>query len=96
MVWPDDRFKRPPQVEAVTEHIALDSVKSGVSILADVGTAKGVAPDGTTRPLELHAKSGMGQLTTDLMTHSLLEEVLVELRSIRAHLEVAGGMKNVD
>lgn len=88
MPWPDDRFKRPPRLEtADVEDVALVRVSDDVVLKADVGTATGTTVDGSVKSIEMHEVEGMGQLTADLTVHSLLEEVLVELRVLRRYME---------
>ena len=86
MPWPNDRFKRPPRVEVEPEDVTIGAVDDDVVINADVGPSRGTTVDGTVKSLEMHEVEGMGQLTADLTTHSLIEEVLVELRTLNRHL----------
>jgi len=90
------RFKRArPADDTPATTVVTDRVSGSVGRHRH-GAAYGRSPKGTPKVLEMHETPGRGQLTTDLATQSLLEEVLVELRYIRRHIEAAGGMKNVD
>jgi len=87
MSWPNDRFRRPPNVGPGPEVVTIGAVNSDVVVNADVGAAKGTTVGGSVKSIEMHEVEGMGQLTADLTTHSVLEEVLVELRTIRRYME---------
>lgn len=87
MPWPNDRFRRPPNVDLGPEVVTIGAVNSDVVVNADVGATKGTTVDGSVKSIEMHEVEGMGQLTADLTTHSLLEEVLIELRTIRRYME---------
>lgn len=90
------RFRRAkPADDAPATPVVTDRVSGSVESHRH-GAAYGHSVKGAPKVLEMHETPGRGQLTTDLMTQSLLEEVLVELRHIRRHFEAAGGMKNVD
>lgn len=90
------RFKRArPADDTPATPVVTDRVSGSVSDHKH-GAAYGRSVKGVPKVLEMHETPGRGQLTTDLMTQSLLEEVLVELRHIRRHFEAAGGPKNVD
>lgn len=80
------RFTRTPPADPQP---ANKSVVDVVSARASTGThraSSGITSRRTSRVLEMHEKEGMGQLTSDLTVHSLLEEVLEELRAIRIQL----------
>jgi hypothetical protein len=88
MAWPEDRFKRPPIVDIDPEEVIVGEVASDVVVKTDVqGPARGTTADGTVKSIEMHEVKGMGQLTSDLITHELLEQILIELRAIRRYTE---------
>ena len=70
------RFTRTPPADPQPANKAVVDV---VSARASTGThraSSGITSRRTSRVLEMHEKEGMGQLTSDLTVHSLLEEVL--------------------
>ena len=60
--------------------------------VSDGAAANPLTADGIRSNQTIHSR-GFGQLSADLNTHSLLEEVLEELRAIRTHLEMKAGSK---
>lgn len=81
------RFKRArPADDTPATPVVTDRVSGSVGRRGVHGAAYGQSPKGTMKVLEMHETPGRGQLTTDLTTQSLLEEVLVELRAIRIQI----------
>lgn len=78
------RFRhRPPEDEKAPVVQVTDSASASRTTVTTVGV-QGRDPGGAKEDVRIHARAGYGQLTTDLQTHSLLEELLEEVRMLRA------------
>lgn len=78
------RFRhRPPEDEKSPEVQVTDSASASRTTVTTV-EVQGRDPDESKKTVRLHARAGYGQLAADLQTHSLLEELLEEVRMLRA------------
>ena len=83
----DNRFvrARPPDAKSAKPSV-VDVVSGKAASARPDSLSYGTTPRGRVKEIEMHEKEGMGQLTSALSTHTLLEEILEELRAIRIQL----------
>lgn len=81
------RFKRRLPGDNLPPTSSVVDVVSARAALPKDRTTKGRTVAGKVTQIQMHAVTGSGQLTADLQGHSLLEELLEEVRVIRSYLE---------
>ena len=79
------RHVRPSTPDkTATLPVSIEQSGGETVAVADAGTADPRTPDNAQTNITVHARSGLGQLTADLQVHSLLEELIEEVRMLRS------------
>ena len=87
------RHVPPPEPGVTPVTVVQIQGADGTLAVEDSTSADPTSPDGVSVGLAVHSRAGLGQLTADLQVHSLLEELLEELRVIRKFVEAADRRK---